>query len=277
MAIARVFPRKTKMTPDDTDCYIGTPGDYIPDYDEIHISVTFTWDMPQIEILKEKWSRFGPVKIGGPAYGDPGGEFEPGMYLKQGVTITSRGCPNHCSFCFVPKREKGIRELKIRYGNIVQDNNLLACSESHISKVLEMLKSQKQIDFSGGFEGKYITDDLCQRLKKLSIHQIWVSYDQPSDKEETRAAITLLRNYFKIRQIRCYVLIGQENDTLEKAESRLRWVFSEGALPFAMRYRTAEREWENSYLFTDRRWNLLTREWSRPAIMMSKLRVASPE
>jgi hypothetical protein len=268
--IARIFPRKTKMTPNDTGCYVGLPHPYTPDYDEIHISVTFTWDIPQVEDLRKAWLKFGPVKVGGPAYGDPGGQFTPGMYLRQGITITSRGCPNKCNFCFVPEREGGIRELKVRCGNIIQDNNLLACSEDHISKVLEMLKFQKQIEFSGGFEAKYITNELCHRLRQLSIRHIFVSYDQPSEKDDVSRAISLLRDHFNIRQVRCYVLIGTKKDTLEKAENRLRWILNLGGLPFAMRFRTANSEWQDSYLHTDKGWNLLTREWSRPAIMLAK-------
>ena len=35
----------------------------------------------------------------------PGTEFVPGRFLAKGVTITSRGCPRRCPFCFVPGRE----------------------------------------------------------------------------------------------------------------------------------------------------------------------------
>ena len=60
-----------------------------------------------------------PVHMGGPAFNMPGGDFVPGMYLKKGYVITSRGCPNRCWFCSVPRREGGrLRELPITEGNI---------------------------------------------------------------------------------------------------------------------------------------------------------------
>ena len=49
------------------------------------------------------------------------------MYMKPGYVITSRGCPNRCWFCAVPKREGyQLRELPVTDGWIVADDNLLA-------------------------------------------------------------------------------------------------------------------------------------------------------
>ena len=92
-AVARVFPRRTKLTPD--DAYVGLPPLGCPRYDEVHISVTFTWDIRAAERLAANWRPYADVvRLGGPAYGARGGEFVPGMYLKSGAVITSRGCPN---------------------------------------------------------------------------------------------------------------------------------------------------------------------------------------
>ena len=265
--IARVFLRKTQMTPTDDDSYIGQPPLWTPQYDEIHISVLFTWDLTRANELKGEWVRYGQVKIGGAALDDPGGGFVSGLYLRKGITITSRGCPNNCPWCFVPKREGKIRELPIVAGNIVQDNNLLACSKQHIRKVFEMLRTQKMVDFAGGFEAPRITDDIVEALRGLSIKQIWLAYDHFNAEWSVKEAVEKLRKYFPRDKIRCYVLIGYRNDTLEKAEGRLRWAWEIGTLPFAMRYRTPSSSRQDTYLFKDRAWNILTRQWSRPAII----------
>ena len=139
--ILRVFPRRTKATPDDDYVRIGYPDLFVPeDISEIHISVTSTWDLPEAEKMAEVWSRYGNVKIGSVTTGQRDGEFTYGMYLKRGYVITSRGCPNHCWFCSVPKREGNIMELEIKDGYIIQGDNLLACSEKHIRAVLNMLQ-----------------------------------------------------------------------------------------------------------------------------------------
>ena len=145
MRILRVFPRRTMATPDDGMVRIGYPDLFSPKCDEIHISVTFTYDIPEAEKMAEAWRSIAPVKMGGPALNDKGNGFIPGQYLKTGYVITSRGCPNKCWFCSVWKREPILKELKIQSGWNVMDDNLLACSDDHINAVFTMLKKLQQL------------------------------------------------------------------------------------------------------------------------------------
>jgi len=148
--IIRVFPRRTNATPIDEMAFIGLP-DMFCEADEVHISVTFSYDLPEAERLEKYWRQIAPVKIGGPATGQRGEDFIPGMYLKKGYVITSRGCPNKCWFCSVWKREGEVRELSITEGWNILDDNLLACSDGHIKKVFAMLEKQKEAaHFTGG-------------------------------------------------------------------------------------------------------------------------------
>jgi len=93
--LARVFPRKTKASPNDEMAFFGPP-DMFVEADQIHIDVTFTADLPKAESLAREWRHVAPVQIGGVALGDPGCEFVPGRYIKRGYTFTSRGCPRRC-------------------------------------------------------------------------------------------------------------------------------------------------------------------------------------
>lgn len=253
------------MTPTDENAFVGLPPLGCPDYDEVHISVCFTWDLHKIKSLERNWSPYGKIKIGGPAVNGSRGDFVPGMYLREGITITSRGCPNNCHYCLVPKREGKLRELPIKPGRIVQDDNLLACSPKHIKAVLEMLKTQKQIEFSGGLETKKITIKIAEDFNKLSIRHLWLSYDNHDDENAVEQAVKYFKVFFRRDQIRCYVLIGYEGDNIQDAEKRLRLAWQFGTLPFAMRYRKPVANFKDSYVFRDRSWNILTRMWSRPA------------
>jgi hypothetical protein len=234
-------------------------------YDQIHISCTFTWDIPQAKQLQQEWNQyFDNVQIGGPAFDDPGADFT-GLYTRPGVTVTSRGCPNQCPFCFVPEREGKIRELPIVPGNIVQDNNLLACSKPHIGKVFQMLSKQRQIEFAGGFQSSIVTDDISDQLRSLRIKAIWLAYDHHNAEKPLIKAVERLK-HFNRNQLRCYVLIGYKDDTIDQAEYRLRRAYEIGTLPFAMLYRDADGK------LPSLEWRRFQRRWSRPAIYKSFMR-----
>ncbi|MCD8173214.1 MAG: hypothetical protein LUD76_07125 [Alistipes sp.] len=81
--IIRVFPRKTNATPDDFLVRIKSLPAKYDEADEVHISVAFTWDKAWAEDIAEQWRVVAPVKVGGPAYNEPGGDFIPGFYLKK--------------------------------------------------------------------------------------------------------------------------------------------------------------------------------------------------
>lgn len=267
MQIIRVFPRITKATPIDSRTFFGPPELFIPVVDEIHISVAFTWDIPKAEWLAYQWEKIAPVKIGGPAYNQPGAEFEPGKYLKPGYVITSRGCPNKCWFCSVWKREPQLKELEIKNGWNVVDDNLLACSEKHIRSVFAMLKNQKQRPlFTGGLEAAKLKDWHIDLLADVKAKRLFFAYDTPDDLEPLQIAVRKIFNAKFLSQsshgVRCYVLMGYPGDTINNAEKRLIDVVKTGTFPMAMVYRdyNGNRKQE---------WIKFARKWSRPEIIQS--------
>lgn len=182
MNIARVFPRITKATPNDDYTFYDAPGMFLPEIDEVHISVAFTYDLRRAEALEKQWRHIAPVKIGGPALNEPGGEFIPGMYLKPGYVITSRGCPNKCWFCSVWRREgEVIRELVVKEGNNILDDNLLACSDNHIREVFAMLKRQKygRPMFTGGLEADKLKDWHVELFRDIKPKEMFFADDEP--------------------------------------------------------------------------------------------------
>jgi hypothetical protein len=268
--IARVFPRRTKATPVDDYAFIGEPPlpCCIPeDISEVHVSVTFTWDLQEADRLAVAWSRIAPTKIGGPATGMRGEEFVPGRYLREGYVITSRGCPNRCWFCSVPKREGAVRELPIQEGWNVLDDNLLACSESHIRKVFAMLKQQKRgtVQFTGGLEAARLRSWHVELLQELHPKQIFFAYDTPDDWVPLAEAARLFRDaqYGTRSILRCYVLIGYPGDTFEDAEQHLETVVLLNMCPMAMLYRDAMGA-------TTPEWRKFQRAWARPAAIYAR-------
>ena len=263
----RVFPRKTNWTPTDKLAFVGIPPHplFMPPAQPVRISVAFTWDIPGAEMLEVEWKRYyKDVQVGGPAYGDAGGEFVPGRFVKEGVTITSRGCAKSCPWCFVPKREGKVRELEIKDGWIVQDNNLLACSRPHIEAVFSMLRRQKKgAIFSGGLDATLFQDWHRELIDSIKIKELWFACDSVAGIPILDRAARILDG-ISIRRRRCYVMIGYKNETLLDAEKRLEDVLSLGFMPFSQLHQGAEKK---KY---SRDWMALNKKWSRPAAYMPK-------
>lgn len=265
----RVFPSKTRLTPSDSMVRFGPPG-LFDECDEVHISVLFTWDLQDAFDLKKQWEYIAPVKIGGPAFGKPSAAFEPGMYVRKGGVITSRGCPNKCWFCSVWKREPSLIELPITEGVNILDDNILACSEAHIRSVFAMLKQQHgRKEFTGGLEAKRLKEWHIHLLADLKPAQMFFAFDTSDDEEPLRSASPLLREAgFTRHHLRCYCLIGYPRDTFEQAESRLRLCVELGFYPMAMLWRNDsldDKEKQRLAL-----WHDFTRSWSRPASIYRK-------
>ena len=248
--IIRIFPRRTKATPVDPLVFVGRPPftTWLPkDVEEIHVSCTFTWDKPYAAILAADWSQYYKrVQLGGPAYGSPAGEFTPGRYLAEGWTITSRGCPNSCSYCLVPEYEGELKTLEIKAGWNVQDNNLLACPPAHVDAVLDMLAQYPPwtVRFNGGLEPSRITPDLARRIADLRPRSVFLSFDGGKIIQAARLGIAVDRLYaagMKPAQhyLACYVLVGYPGDKIDNALGRLDYVARLPAVPFPMFYRPA--------------------------------------
>ena len=272
MRIVRVFPRKTKATPDDDLARFGPPG-LFDEADEVHVSVTFTYDKPIAEQLAEQWRHVAPVKIGGVAYGDAGAEFVPGRYIKPGYIFTSRGCPRRCWFCSVWKRDPEPRLLPVVEGWNILDDNLLACPRNHVEAVFGMLRRQhRRVEFTGGLEALSLQDYQVDLLASLRPRpNMFFAYD-PGDKFETleHAARRLLAAGFTeaSHRMRVYVLVGFPKDTFAEAEKRLTQMRSIGFTPMAMLWRP-ETPSQEKWAPADG-WRTFQRRWARPAIIHAR-------
>lgn len=271
--IIRVFPRRTKATPDDALAYVGPP-DLFAEADEVHVSVSFTWDKPEAERLAEQWRYVAPVKVGGVAYGDDSLEFIPGRYVKPGYTITSRGCPRRCWFCGVWKKWPEPNLLPIVPGWNILDDNLLACPRPHVEAVFAMLRQQtRRVEFTGGLEALSLEDYHVDLLASLSPRptMFW-AYD-PGDAFETlrSAASRMLAAGFtqESHRLRVYVLVGFPKDSFSAAEGRLHQMLAIGLTPMAMLWRP-ETPSQDKYR-PGPEWRAFQRRWARPAIIHARM------
>lgn len=261
----RVFVCRTQWTPDDPLAFVGHPPLIRPADTKmpVFVSVTFTWHKRQGELLRQEWAdHFENVQIGGPAYdGGAGGSFTPGLFLKRGCTITSRGCVKKCGWCV--ERNNPLREIGITPGWIVQDSNLLACSDRHIHQVFDMLREQgRNVYFNGGLDKHFLKEWHRPLFDSVPLGELWFACDTATDLSALERAAGILDG-IPLRRRRCYTMIGYDSETPVEAERRIEKVFELGFMPFCQLYQPDETK---TY---SKEWRDVRRKWSRPAAYMS--------
>jgi len=184
--LIRVFPRKTRATPDDALAYFGPP-DRLAEADEVHVSVAFTYDRAWAEQPRRtmetcragqsrRWSRMAIAA----------------RTLCQGAT-SSRAtcspravCPRRCWFCSVWKRDSGPPPLANLDGHNILDDKFAGLPRDHVEAVFAMLRRQnRRVEFTGGLEALALQDYQVELLASLRPRpaMFW-AYD-PGDEFET--------------------------------------------------------------------------------------------
>jgi hypothetical protein len=261
--VIRVFPIRTSFTPNDHLAFVGFPPLIRPGNRRtpVHVSVVFKWCRDLAEKIAASWRQhYDNVLISGPAYGDLGDDFTPGMYLKLGCTITSRGCVKHCGWC--PEKNRPLRVLPIKPGWIIQDSNLLACPEWHVRAVFDMLREQKHAArFPGGLDKDFLKPWHRELFDSIRIDELWFACDLTVGLPALERAAKILHG-ISIEKLRCYTMIGYDDvpETLEQADARIQRVFDLGFLPFCQLFKPDD--YVKRY---PEEWKAVQRKWARPA------------
>ena len=210
----------------------------------LYISVPFTWLVGEANKIVEKWK--GEVLIGGPGLMTPTHceGFEPMLFHNPCATFTTRGCPNACPFCAVPKLEGDLVEIpNFRPAPVVCDNNLLAASWKHLNRVVDKLKIYPFVDFNQGLEARRFTPQVADLLGKLKC-KVRFAFDTWKVESQVADAIELCKRR-TTKDISVYCLIGYK-DTPDDAKARLELIRSWGVYPNAMRYQPLDAKERNS-------------------------------
>jgi len=221
----------------------------------LFISVPFTWLLSEAEEMaschKGRVIAGGPaVKLLGAEWADETPESTPYDVLSTQnpfATFTSRGCPNKCEFCAVPKIEGDLVEMDSwKHAPIICDNNLLACTDRHFSRVIESLKIFDGVDFNQGLDARIFNKGHAQKISKLRNPHVRFAFDHVGMESTVIKAIDTARAA-GIRNLSIYVLIGFK-DTPEDAEYRLEFVRKMKIRPNPMRYQPIWAIRKNDYI-----------------------------
>lgn len=119
------------------------------------------------------------------------------------IGYLTRGCPNNCRWCVVPKKEGQIRAYRdwkeiVRNDTnklVLMDNNILSCQHG-IQQLENLIDSGYQIDLNQGMDARLVTDQVAEILSRLKwIRFIRFSCDQKSQIEPIKNTIELLGKY----------------------------------------------------------------------------------
>lgn len=145
------------------------------------------------------------------------------------IGYLTRGCPNNCRWCVVPKKEGKIRPYRtwrnlVRQDTdklILMDNNILSC-EYGISQIESMIGSRYQIDFNQGMDARLVNDRIARILSQVRwMRFIRFSCDQKAQIDPVKRTIELLGSYgVKPYKIFIYILVTADiQDAADRVEA----------------------------------------------------------
>lgn len=165
------------------------------------------------------------------------------------IGFLTRGCPNKCAWCCVPKKEGGIRAYR-KWGEVARkdsdrivfmDNNVLA-SDHGLAQIEELGHTRYKIDFNQGLDARLITPEIGRILGKCKWNPyLRLACDTKAQMPFVESAHeNLIRGGVGKSKFFCYVLVKDVDDAYE----RVMFLRGLGIDPFAQPYRDFENNIE---------------------------------
>ncbi len=117
----------------------------------------------------------------------------------------TRGCPNKCPWCVVPRKEGEIRpymdcdEIAIegRTKLVLMDNNILAAGDYAVSQLQKIIERGYRVDFNQALDARLVTDEFARLLAKIRWidRRIRFGCDTHGQIKDCERAIALIDSY----------------------------------------------------------------------------------
>jgi hypothetical protein len=216
----------------------------------VYLSVAFTWMLNEARSRALWYKALGyQVRAGGPGTFRPhnyladvaelGGQIPDAVtYHNSRATIASRGCPENCSFCIVPKLWGTAFTLIPDFvpRPILCDDNLSALPVHYQNHIIEryLVAGVDLVDANSGFAPRAFDGGTYERWSRILRGPWRFGYDEIREREEVRTMMELLRSRSVTpRKMQVYCMIGNEPvaDCLERIYEIIRW----GGEPYTQR------------------------------------------
>lgn len=157
----------------------------------------------------------------------------PSIDNKTAYGFLTRGCPNKCFWCVVPKKEGGVKpymdvdEIAIegRRKLVLMDNNILAAGDYAVGQFEKIIKRGYQVDFNQALDARLVTEThakLLARMKWLDHRRIRFGCDTTAQIKHCERAIEMLERHGFKGEIFLYTMIGGSNG-LEECFERINY------------------------------------------------------
>lgn len=141
----------------------------------------------------------------------------------------TRGCPNKCPWCVVPRKEGFIRpymdvdEIAIegRHKLVLMDNNILAAGDYAKQQFRKIIERGYRVDFNQALDARLVTDEFAQllaRMKWLENNRIRFGCDTHAQIAQCERAIDLIKSYGFRGQFFLYTML---NDNFQECYERI--------------------------------------------------------
>lgn len=180
----------------------------------------------------------------------------------------TRGCPNKCKWCIVPKKEGAvtpymdIEELTMggaRNKAILMDNNILA-TDYGLEQLEKIIKMGIRVDFNQGLDARLVTDDIAKMLAKVK----WIDHprfgcDTPKQVGEVERVMQMMDKYgYNGKYFLYCILLPDFKETYERVNH---WHGNKRVKPYAQPYRDVTKahheipQWQKDMAhWCDRKW-----------------------
>ena len=147
------------------------------------------------------------------------------------IGYLTRGCPNRCRWCVVPKKEGNIRPYRtwrdlVRPDTdklVLMDNNILACDYG-IEQLEGLAGSGYRIDLNQGMDARLVTPEVADILARLKwLRFLRFSCDRDSQIEPILHACELLKEQgVKPYRVFVYLLVTADVDSASRRVEALK-------------------------------------------------------
>lgn len=146
---------------------------------------------------------------------------------KTAYGFITRGCPNKCAFCIVPKKEGGVRpymdvdEITLdgrRPKIIAMDNNILA-SDYGLEQIEKIVKRGYRVDFNQAMDSRLVTPEIARLLAQVRwLAPIKFGCDSPRQVETCEKAMALIDSHCKTPRnyLLFTIIMGDMNECYER-------------------------------------------------------------